>query len=425
MGDTPPGDDLADWTVIAVLAGDNNLSMRALDELAEMEKVGSTDRVRVLAQVDRADDPYAEPRPGDWSGTRRYLVGRTPEAGGAGGSTLLAELGTTNTGDAATIEDFVAYCAANHPSRRTLLVLWNHGTGFYVSPEWRSPAPDTRAIESKALERLGGSFFHQTRAVSMTEAKRGILYDEGARDCLDNQELARVCAFAKERLGRKIDILGMDACLMTMIEVAWQVRDSASLLVGSEDLEPVWGWPYDAVLADLVAAPELDGEALARRVVSRYLEYLDHPGVDPVNVTSSVLDLARLGDTVGAVDTLAGALLDAGLDALVIRPALYAAVKRSTRFYRGRYVDLWELAENLGRTCSNPQVQAACAALVGILSGPDSPILVAGHRGDGVRNTHGLSINFPLQGDPAALYDQLAFARDTRWGELVRRWGEV
>src|SRR4030095_7378204 len=41
-----------DWTLLVYLAGDNNLSSAGAVDLEEMKKVGSTDRVNVVAQYD-------------------------------------------------------------------------------------------------------------------------------------------------------------------------------------------------------------------------------------------------------------------------------------------------------------------------------------------------------------------------------------
>ena len=37
---------------------------------------------------------------------------------------------------------------------------------------------------------------------------------------------------AYAQLGRPVDLVGMDACLMTMLEVAYQIKDHARILVG-------------------------------------------------------------------------------------------------------------------------------------------------------------------------------------------------
>ena len=47
----------------------------------------------------------------------------------------------------------------------------------------------------------------------------------------------------------------MDACLVMMVELAWQLRDSLEILVGSEIEEPNDGWPYGEIIAFLTAQP--------------------------------------------------------------------------------------------------------------------------------------------------------------------------
>ena len=62
--------------------------------------------------------------------------------------------------------------------------------------------------------------------------------------------------------GRTIDLLGFDACLMNMIEVAYQMRGTASMIVGSEELgEEREGWPYHRVLEAIVSDPAIAGGA--------------------------------------------------------------------------------------------------------------------------------------------------------------------
>jgi hypothetical protein len=95
----------AQWTVLAYLAGDNDLEGVLLDDLKEMERVGSRPgTVEILAQLDRA--PGGDATAGDWRGARRYYVTRSVTAAKIG-STLLADLGAANTGDPALLEDFL------------------------------------------------------------------------------------------------------------------------------------------------------------------------------------------------------------------------------------------------------------------------------------------------------------------------------
>src|SRR5690349_13087120 len=237
----------ADWLVMAYLAADNDLEGELLADLAEMERVGSTPGVvEVLAQV-------------DWHGTRRYYVTRGENPRRIH-SRLLADLGPTNTGDPGVLESYIRFGAQRYPAKATALVLMNHGSGFYVPPEMLShggekPASGERSPTPRPRRRRVLFSTTQERLLERPSTNRGIAYDDGAGDCLDNQELKRVVASAHRLLGQKVDVVGMDACLMTMLEVAYQLRDHAKVLVGSEELEPGPGWPHAAILGDLSKNP--------------------------------------------------------------------------------------------------------------------------------------------------------------------------
>src|SRR5262249_18425112 len=70
----------ANWTVLAYLAGHNNLEGPLLGNLQAMERVGSRPgSVEILAQLDRA--PGYDASAGAWSGPRRYYVTRSPRPG--------------------------------------------------------------------------------------------------------------------------------------------------------------------------------------------------------------------------------------------------------------------------------------------------------------------------------------------------------
>src|SRR5690242_17620652 len=47
------GKELADWTVMVYMNGDNNLEPFALENFNDMAKVGSSDRINIIVQFDR------------------------------------------------------------------------------------------------------------------------------------------------------------------------------------------------------------------------------------------------------------------------------------------------------------------------------------------------------------------------------------
>ena len=394
----------AAWSVLAYLAGDNNLEDSLLEDLREMERVGSRPgSVEILAQLDR-------PR-----GARRYYITRSTKPTTIG-SKVLADFGPTNTGDPRVLKAFVNFGAKRYPAQATLLILSNHGSGFYVPPLMLSKERERPRRAAYAARGVQRTVFRTSRErLLMIDSNRGLAYDDGSGDCLDNRELTTALADAHRVLGRPVDIVGMDACLMTMLEVAYQVRDHARILVGSEDLEPGAGWPYTSVLGELTSRPTMTAPELATTIVRRYAASYEG---SREQVTQSAIDLTQLDDLVGAADALARALL-AALPNRAVEASIYGAWRGSVRFFDNLYVDLHHLATNLSVAVDRTDVRAACADVRRAMDARPGPILAAAHVGRRLSPTRGLSIFFPPFRDRSIFYRELAFARQTRWADFL------
>jgi hypothetical protein len=125
-------------------------------------------------------------------------------------------------------------------------VLWSHGTGWEpseiekIAKEARPFASADRA-ESKERAATPGSqvLFRSTlRSLLKPDERplRAILFDDGTGHSLDTLELARVTNTITESIQQPLDFLGMDACLMANLEVAYEVRKTVRYLVASEEL---------------------------------------------------------------------------------------------------------------------------------------------------------------------------------------------
>jgi len=273
----------AKWTFMVYMAGDNNLDGAALRDIAEMARAGSTKDVNILVQLDRIEDNL----------TRRFRITQ----GGGFKKDCIESFGDTNTGDPKILYDFVKWAADNHPADRYALILWNHGSGWWEDARSRAAGPAAK----KPRRQLFRHAFPQEH--------RSICYDDtSGGDALDNRELRVVLAGICVLLGRKIDLLGMDACLMNMVEVAYQLRDSVNVIVGSEIEEPFDGWPYTEILSRLTARPRQDAAALARWIVKSYI--LSYKGKDET-VTQSAIDVNRIGEMTAKINALSESLLTA------------------------------------------------------------------------------------------------------------------
>ncbi|MBN1582988.1 MAG: hypothetical protein JXA89_19925, partial [Anaerolineae bacterium] len=87
-------------------ADDKILEQDIYLDLNEAERVGSSDRVHIVAQVDRFNAGYQGD--GDWSSTKRFYITRDDDLK-AVGSQLVADLGEANMSDGQTLVDFVTW----------------------------------------------------------------------------------------------------------------------------------------------------------------------------------------------------------------------------------------------------------------------------------------------------------------------------
>ena len=84
---------------------------------------------------------------------------------------------------------------------------------------------------------------------------KGIAYDDTSGDNIDMPEMRSVLSTFTSAGANPIELFGMDACLMAMIEVDNQIKPYADVRVTSQETEPADGWPHNTILAGLVANP--------------------------------------------------------------------------------------------------------------------------------------------------------------------------
>ena len=147
----------------------------------------------------------------------------------------------------------------------------------------------------------------------------------------------------------------MDACLMNMLEIHYQIRDAALFCVGSEEVEPGDGWPYNTVLSALAAEPSITPLDLSVAIVDKYTR--SYRAVD--NVTQSACDITKAKTVADAVDKLARVLTD-GLSGAAARMSIIQARSRVQSYYTADYVDLVDLCGLIREEPVDIEVRAAC-----------------------------------------------------------------
>ena len=376
-----------EWTVMVYVNGKNNLETFALDDVNEMERVGSSDSVNVVAELGRMNGYSNEE--GDWKGVRRYYITKDT-ASYEIGSPVVQDLGKRDMGDWRELAGFTRWAKANYPAKRYMLIVWNHGSG------WRIPEPPA--------------------------AGRGISYDDETHNHITTPQLSLAL-----REAGGVDVYASDACLMQMVEVAYEIKDSAAYIVGSEETEPAAGYPYDTLLRPLAASPGMGPEELSRLTVDAYSDYYKRKKAAS---TCSALKASAVEGLRGRVDEFAQAMMLVG-----DKDIFHSARKVALSYAFESNIDLYDLAELVGSMTRDPVVAGKAAALRAYISGElvlynrynlpqesgdDNPPWKSGAR-DGARGydkSHGIAIYAP-EGEYNADYDALAWAMASRWKKFI------
>ena len=239
----------ADWTVLVYMAADNNLWQNAAQDINAMESVPQPTNLDLIVQ---SDMPVDSEHPG---GQRRKI---RPDALPYISSPLLEDLGPIDSGDPQTLKDFINWGFQRYPSQRKMLVIWGHGDNWFKDGETKWICPDE-----------GSQSLISVSEGELQEALTGI---------------------------PPLDILVFDACSMQSLEVLAEVVDAADLVVGSEELVPVAGFPYQDMIP-LFSSD--DPEAVAGQISQTYLESYEaggsqNPGNLSLPITCSAVRTSSL-----------------------------------------------------------------------------------------------------------------------------------
>jgi hypothetical protein len=365
-----------EWTILVFMNAANNLEPDSVDDMNEMEQLGSTSDVNIVVQWKRIAG--YDSSNGDWRTTRRYYVTRDNDPDTVN-SNLLLDMGTgVDMGNPNTLRDFLQWGVRSFPARKYMVVIWNHGAG------WRA-----------YRDRL--NIF-----------ARGVSYDDNTGNHIRIWELPLALS-----VGVKWNIIAFDASLMQMLEVAYEIRNLGDYIVGSEESPPAAGYPYHRILAPVISNPNIAVRDFAAQIVAQTINYYNPDSTD--NITQSALDASQVENVAQKVDALAQVLL-------TVAPgngtAIAAARDNAQAYAEYTFKDLWDYTEQLRARL--PSSQALIDAINGVQNALSQAVIAEAHSNRRVNRSHGLSIYVPRPSEFETRYNLLAFARATHWDEWLQ-----
>ena len=286
-----------DWTVMVYLNAKNSLEPYGLVNFKQMAQVGSSPDVNLIVEFGRPKAHYtttvpnpANPvvyDPNPWTSTLRFYVAKnTPALPNA----AVQNLGpNVDMGVGTTLADFVKWGMDNYPARHYMLIVWNHGQGwrfqltenvdlrfkamnFVMTPTVRPTRGNNTVEPSVTSERRIADFLELSPAavdtIPLVGGFRSVSQDDDSAHTLYNGDIEH--SLGALLGGKKLDILGFDACLMAMVETGYAFRNVANVMVGSEELVPQEGWQYADWLTRLQMQPKVDASGLGTTLIDSY-----------------------------------------------------------------------------------------------------------------------------------------------------------
>jgi hypothetical protein len=382
--DQPPAEPPAppstgSWTVLVYTTGED-LNAYAAEDINEMEQALTTlpGSVRIVVSWDQpragvgrayATGNGAQPA---WRGYGRSVL-TADAATGTIASSFDLSFGERNTGDPATLVDFVTWGVQRAPAENYLLQLWGHGDGL-----------------------AGSQFDSESRGDALTIAELG-----GA---LTSPGMPA------------IGLVSFDNCLMAMAEVAAAIPPSVGgVFVASQELVSGAGQNYVTAYSALAVtdpAAVTAAQVAAGMVASYGVQYRN--------------DRSRM-DTFSAVSTAGQAALQAALRQFVDATATLNAAQHTTLRTAARASIAYDtpssrdLGSFMGRVAAATSLPATVRSAAAGVTAALSAAVVA--KTADQRGSSGVAIYLPTASDGyLASYarDAQTFTQATGWDQFAR-----
>jgi len=348
------------WTIMVYIAADDTLADFAVGSLQQLRRVAIQDpNVVVVAQFD-ANGKQDIPR------LIFDSTGKTSESIHNSKRDVVAS--NTNMSNPLALSDFIEWACAQRPANHYCLVLWGHG-------------PELLADD------YTGSRGREKTKMFLTPA-----------------DLRKALAKA----GVNFEIVLIDACNMSMVELAVEISDYVKFIVASEEEVPDFSFPYEKLLGFGSASNRNQIANACREMPAAYMEayrdYILTQTTQTASITLSSLSLENVGSMTQLIGRLAEAFKGASQDKEKRRTIIDARAQ-SKAFVSGLYVDLADFCDQLMseldlENIDHQNLVSACENIRRAIRSRDGNTFVIANEASKDKRCNGISIYFPYQTDP-------------------------
>ena len=403
-----------DWTILVYMNDNNNLSQQGKAKLNyQLKEIDKSDKINMAVH-------FSALRSKGW--THPNAINSTRYEVKQNGLTKLEELGPLNMASPDTLADFVSWGMKKYPAKHYLVVMQGHGGAWH-----------------------------------------GGLPDDVHKDRMDLPKIDQAFEKIKKETGKSPDIIAFDSCLMANAEAAYQLRDHADIMIGSEEVEMGMeseyaedvSVPYKEIFNGLSKKADSGVEVGPEALAKDWVQACDGKWTTP---TQSAINLKKMEPFAKSMDNLANSILQGKTDMSVFKD-----IAGNTKNMRRKEIDRWyqnddykmhlldlhEFADKISqdsRVIDEGTKKAASEILkkfddvvIASEAGSDfnvqtpirysSPVNITDSY-EGERN-HGMTVFVP--NNPKIMnylekeekyptkYREIAFAKETAWGKLVEK----
>jgi hypothetical protein len=348
------------WTVMVYISADDVLANFAVESLKQLKRAAGNG-VIVAAQFDANKQKDVPRFAFDGTGDLDSSIGDDQKD-------LVSK--PVNMTDSGTLKAFINWASKHYEAEHYCLILWGHGYELLLDLDY-------------------------DQANQTNRSARRYLTPANLKRALENTNLGLQ--------GRALDILAIDACSMSLIEIASDLQGCVEYMVASQEEVPDASFPYEKLLSWLKNEnPDRTVAGISAAIPmlykQAYQDYLIAPSNGMRTITLSTLRLSEIDQITKLLKRLADILLSSTSDP-DLRKAIVSARRDARDFAFGLFVDLSDFCKQLKDKVTG-ELKSACEEICEAVSkrGDDS-FVIANQTGEKDRNEeercHGISVYFP------------------------------
>lgn len=286
------------------------------------------------------------------------------------------KMAEADSGTGAALDAFVKFAVGQAPAPRKVLSMADHGGGIVrgICSDWNGP---------------------------------------GGKKIIHMNEVGAVLA------KQPVEVMMFDACFMQMVEVAYEIKDGAKVLVAAQTTTR-GDFPYAEIVRVLDAHPKADSREVGARLLDAVYANARY------EVALGAFDVTKVDTVATRMNKLSGVLMEkiknpatkkAVAQALRQSQAYAAETNPGMQMYNN-YRDMVDVMAQLARL-GDPEITAAAKA---VAEATQAAIIGEKHRNGRELNldkASGIALYAQVDGPVEYKYMGRAWNKDTRWGDFL------